>query len=76
MYKGQEMWQIETHTHIHTGVLSTKAVYAHQRASMLVKYEMRLQMSASAKATKYPLCYDWFLCCNSLNLIKKFCVWC
>ena len=43
---------------------------------MLVKYEMRLQMSASAKATKYPLCYDWFLCCNSLNLIKKFCVWC
>ena len=32
MYKGQEMWQIETHTHTHTGVLSTKAKYANQYA--------------------------------------------
>ena len=41
MYNGQEMWQIETHTH--TGVLFTKAEDANQKASMLAKYEMRLQ---------------------------------
>ena len=42
MYNGQEMWQIETHTHTHTGVLFTKAEDANQKASMLAKYEMRL----------------------------------
>ena len=39
MYNGQEMWQIETHTHTHTGVLFTKAKLAIYKASVLEKYE-------------------------------------
>ncbi len=39
MYTGQEMWQIETHTHTHTGVLFTKAEHANHKASVLEKYE-------------------------------------
>ena len=43
MYKGQEMWQIETHTQTHTGVLSTKTEHEDEKASILAKYEMCLQ---------------------------------